>query len=411
METKIIFIACLVFGALCINTFNIRSYGALGDGRTKDTLSVRKAVQDLSEKCQHACILLFPAPGTYLTGPFNLTSNLILDIQKGATILASDNEEDYPPLPALPSYGRSRDVGTPKEHHQFIGGWNLQNIEIRGGGLINGNGELWWKKKQGRQLKHGRPRLISIWFSKNILIHNIKIVNTPFWAVHPYASDNVSIHHIEINSPMVSPNTDGINPDSCTNVHISYCKITCGDDQIAIKSGWDEAGLRFNRPSENITVTDCEFGSGGGIAIGSEMSGGIRNILIKDTTMVTSAKGLVIKTSRGRGNVVENIRFQNITMRSTLLYGIYLNMFYQRRPPVEPRLTPKFRNIVFHQISGTGINAGQFLCLPESPCEGIHLVDVKMESLIGWKCENAGGSTRNVFPDPCIRNSTGSLTK
>jgi hypothetical protein len=127
--------------------------------------------------------------------------------------------------------------------------------------------------------------------------------------------------------------------------------------------------------------------------------------------MVTSAKGLVIKTSRGRGNVVENIRFQNITMRSTLLYGIYLNMFYQRKPPVEPRLTPKFRNIVFHQISGTGINAGQFLCLPESPCEGIHLVDVKMESLIGWKCENAGGSTRNVFPDPCIRNSTGSLTK
>lgn len=124
------------------NVFNVKNYGARGDGITKDTEYIKNALSDLKEKCQRNCTLLFPKPGTYLTGPFNLTSNMILYIEKDATILASDDENEYPAVAPLPSYGKSRDTGGFTEHHPFIYGYRLANIEINGEGTFNGNGDV-----------------------------------------------------------------------------------------------------------------------------------------------------------------------------------------------------------------------------------------------------------------------------
>lgn len=111
---------------------------------------------------------------------------------------------------------------------------------------------------------------------------------------------------------------------------------------------------------------------------------------------------MVIKTARGRGNVIENITFQNITITSCLTYAIYLNMFYQRKPPTDPRRTPKFKNITFKDIKGSSVWGGQFVCLPESPCENIQMENIKFETILSWNCENVRGRTNNVVPKICF---------
>jgi hypothetical protein len=206
--------------------------------------------------------------------------------------------------------------------------------------------------------------------------------------VNPVYCEDVTIDGLTILNPDDSPNTDGINPDSCRNVRISNCHIDVGDDCIAIKSGKDEDGRRVGKPSENITITNCTMIHGhGGVVIGSEMSAGVKNVTITNCVFDGTKNGVRMKTQRGRGGTVENFRVSNIVMRN-VRNAIRLNMFYHNIPP-EPvsERTPCFRNIHIANISVDGAKeAGYIKGLPEMPIQNVTVSNANFESRHGINC-------------------------
>jgi len=256
------------------------------------------------------------------------------------------------------------------------------------------------------QLKYTRGGLIEIMYNKHLVITSITLRNSPFWTVHPYDSEDVEITNVKISAPSDSPNTDGIDPDSARNVVISNCDISVGDDNIAIKSGIDYCGRQYNKPSENITISNCVFGSGHGISIGSEMSGGVRNVYFRDSVIKGTQSGPRIKTQRGRGGIVENIYYNNITISgSGVTNGIFITMLYDKgaNPQTNATATPIFRNIHITDVHGNCTNAGQLVCLPEAPCKGFTLNNVNLAySKAAFECSNVAGTATNVKPSVCF---------
>jgi len=196
------------------------------------------------------------------------------------------------------------------------------------------------------QRRFFRPPFIQPVRCKKVKIEGVKIINSPFWTVNPEFCDNVTIKGITIdNAP--SPNTDGVNPESCRNVHISDCHISVGDDCITIKSGRDAQARRLGVPCENITITNCTMLSGhGGVVIGSEMSGSVRKVTISNCVFDGTDRGIRIKSTRGRGGVVEDIRVSNVVMSNIKQEAVVLNLKYSKMP-AEPKSerTPIFRNV------------------------------------------------------------------
>jgi polygalacturonase len=191
---------------------------------------------------------------------------------------------------------------------------------------------------------------------KDIHIEDVSFSNPPFWTIVPVYCDNVTISGIKIFNPGDSPNTDGIDPCSCTNVRISDSHISVGDDCIVIKSGRDEDGREAARPTENITITNCTMLNGhGGVVLGSEMSGDIRRVTISNCVFEGTDRGIRFKTMRGRGGIVEDIRVSNIVMHNIVEEGIVLNMRYHPTDPepVSDR-TPAFRDVHISNISISG---------------------------------------------------------
>jgi hypothetical protein len=243
-----------------------------------------------------------------------------------------------------------------------------------------------------KQMKRGflRPPFIQTMFCKNVQIEGITIRNSPFWTVNPEFCENVTIHAVTINNPH-SPNTDGINPESCKNVHISNCHISVGDDCITIKSGKDAPGRKMAVPAENYTITNCTMLSGhGGVVIGSEMSGDVRKITISNCVFDGTDRGIRIKTARGRGGIVEEIRVSNIIMKNIRDQAIVLDMQYAKTSP-EPvsERTPKFRNIHLSNITGEVNQAGYLNGLEEMPIENISFNDINFEAKSGFVISNA----------------------
>ncbi len=276
--------------------------------------------------------------------------------------------------------------------------YKAENIAIRGRGTINGHGKKWWdfhhklydksmpvskwqeefkrvnpnviKPDEASMIERGflRPPFIQPMYCKNVLIEGITIRNSPFWTVNPEFCENVTVHGVTIINPH-SPNTDGINPESCRYVHISDCHISVGDDCITIKSGKDAAGRKMATPAENYTITNCTMLSGhGGVVIGSEMSGDVRKIAISNCIFDGTDRGIRIKTARGRGGIVEEIRVDNIIMKNIREQAIVLDMFYQKSPeePVSER-TPRFRNIHFSNITAQTKTAAILNGITECP--------------------------------------------
>jgi polygalacturonase len=208
--------------------FNIRNYGAAGDGQALDTPAIQAAIDACA---QSGGGTVYVPAGNYVTGSLFLKSNITLFLDAGATLLGSQETADYPAI-------NSRWEGaTRKAHAPLIGGDDLENIAVVGRGTIDARGEFWWKMHRERALDHPRPRLISFGRCTNVLIEGITLTNSPSWTLHPFNCENVTVNKITIINPADSPNTDGINPESCCNVHISNCHVDVGDDCVTIKSG------------------------------------------------------------------------------------------------------------------------------------------------------------------------------
>ncbi|KAL0449832.1 UNVERIFIED_CONTAM: putative polygalacturonase [Sesamum latifolium] len=263
---------------------SISDFGGVGDGRTSNTAAFRRAMAYM-EKFEGAGGAQLNVPkGRWLTGSFNLTSDFTLFLEDGAVILGSQDPEEWPIIEPLPSYGRGRErLGG--RHISLIHGNYLTNVVITGhNGTIDGQGKMWWDLWWNKTLEYTRGHLVELINSHNILISNLTFRNSPFWTVHPVYSSNVVIKDMTILAPLHAPNTDGIDPDSSTDVCIEDCYIESGDDLVAVKSGWDQYGIRMALPSVNITIRRVSGTTPtcSGIGIGSEMSGGIRNVLVED---------------------------------------------------------------------------------------------------------------------------------
>jgi polygalacturonase len=386
--------------------FNVKDFGAVGDGKMLCTNAFQKAV----DACARAGggRLVFPA-GKYLSGPIFLKSNCHLEIEAGA-ILLFDNKIKQTPLIEGSWEGIERKV-----YASLFTGVNLENITISGRGTLDGQGQAWWdayrltevlRKKmnivereqenpQGSALPYPRPRVINLYHCKNILIRDITILNSPSWTIHPVYCENISIQRISIVTPYGSPNTDGINPESCKNVRILDCFIDCGDDCITLKSGYNERGRKIGIPCEDIIIANCVFAHGrSAIGIGSEMSGGIRNVTVTNCVFNGTLRGIRIKTARGRGAVVENVIISGIVM-DNISEGISLDMYYDARnedPEPVTEKTPSFRNIRISNISGTHVDQAMNLSgLPESPLQDIRFDHIYFNAIEGVKCRFAQG--------------------
>ncbi|KAI5400364.1 hypothetical protein KIW84_065305 [Lathyrus oleraceus] len=268
----------------------LTDFGGVGDGKTSNTKAFNSAITNLSQYSKDGGAQLIVPPGKWLTGSFNLTSHFTLFLQKDAVILGSQDESEWPQLPVLPSYGRGRDAPDGR-FSSLIFGTNLTDVVITGNnGTIDGQGSYWWSKFKNDQLKLTRPYMIELMYSNQIQISNLTLVNSPSWFVHPIYSSDIIINGLTILAPVGSPNTDGIDPDSCTNVRIEDNYIVSGDDCIAIKSGWDQYGIKFGKPSQQIVIRrlTCISPDSATVALGSEMSGGIQDVRIEDITAITT---------------------------------------------------------------------------------------------------------------------------
>eukprot|EP00762_Andalucia_godoyi_P004460 ANDGO_08222.mRNA.1 putative polygalacturonase len=379
----------------------ITDYGAVGDGKTDCMVAILKAIAACAGNVQTPVVV---PSGEFLSSPFNLTSNLALVFEKNAKLVAVSDASAYPVVAPLPSYGAGRESKYYR-YAPFVGCYECTNLYILGHGdgssVIDGSGDSWWLAHREKKLTITRPHLMEIAYSKNIHIEGIKLANSPFWTLHPYVCDQVVIRNVHTFAPAVSPNTDGIDPDSSTNVLIENCLLEAGDDAISIKSGINECGRAYGRPSANVTVRNSFFGPSLGFAIGSEMSGDVYNVTVEHCTFSGSVNAIRFKTGRGRGGRMFDIAFRNNTVDG-VAQAIFVNEYYahvdHQLPPVE---TPRLYNVEITGLRGVAVEAGTFACLPEAPCQFV-LRDIEIAAPVGFKCENATGSASSVFPKSCL---------
>ncbi len=364
------------------DAFNVRRYGATGDGRTLDTLAIQAAIRDCAQA--GGGTIHVPA-GNYVVGALFLSSHQTLYLDAGATLLGSENPADYPPV-LMRWEGAERET-----HAPLITGRDLANVAVVGRGTIDGRGAVWWQRHRDQTLAYPRPRLISFADSSRVLIEGVTLVNSPSWTIHPLRCDNVIVDKVTIVNPADSPNTDGINPDSSRNVHLSNCHIDVGDDCIAIKSGIETAGRAQLSPCENVTITNCTMVHGhGGVVIGSEMSGGVRNVVVANCVFQGTDRGIRFKSRRGRGGEVRDVRVTNIVMHDVLC-PFSMNLYYHigvrgnrdvsdKNPRPVTEGTPIFRGVGFSNVDvrGAALAAGFLYGLAEMPVEDISFRDVSV---------------------------------
>jgi polygalacturonase len=361
---------------------NVKTYGAKGDGTTKDTAAVQKAIDDCTAGKGGGTVEV-PA-GTYVVAPISLKSNMTLHLAKDATLLGSPDMADYPKV----IFARHPTV------QPLVGSVNAENITINGEGTIDGNGHIWWDYVRGVRnagvlgTDHPRPMGVVFDHSKHIRMEGVTVQNSGFWQIVPYYADDLQFRNLRVLAPL-SPNTDAIDPFSSSNIVIDHVFASTGDDNVAIKSG-EINSPGPDDPSKNITITDCTFERGHGISIGSEIAGGVQNVHVERVTFKGTDNGIRIKSARDRGNDVSNITYKDITMQDVKI-GIYITEYYASRDPdgevpAEPvtRLTPKFHDITLENITSTGSGrAASIVGLPESPVLGLTLKNVHLEGKTG----------------------------
>ena len=386
--------------------YDVTRYGVYNDGVTNNTKAIADVVA--MAEANGGGTIYFPA-GTYVSGSIELKSNMTLYLESGALILGSEDKADYPMITEKIVEGYTREG-----HAGMIYALRAENVTVEGRGTIDGRGYNWWPDKANQH----RPRMFQPILCDNVRLAGITIKNSPMWTVHPVCCKNVTIDGITIRNPWDSPNTDGINPESCSGVHISNCTVDVGDDCLTLKSGTEDDLLQKQYPCENIVVTNCAMLNGhGGVVIGSEMSGGVKNVTISNCVFNGTDRGIRIKTRRKRGGCVEDILINNIMMTNVFapitVNGYYqcggtdpddMSLFSLEKLPVSDD-TPVMKNIIISNVRATKAtaSAGFIYGIPESPVEGLRIsnysvemveseTEIKDKPIMAWHIKKTAGT-------------------
>ncbi|CAF1704775.1 BnaCnng27510D [Brassica napus] len=383
------------------HSVSILEFGAVGDGNYLNTLAFQNAIFYLKSFADKGGAQLYVPPGKWLTGSFNLTSHLTLFLEKGATILASPDQSHWDTVSSLPSYGRG------KRYRSLINGDNLLDVVITGdNGTFDGQGAVWWEWFESGTLNYSRPHIIELVSSKNILISNLTFLNAPSVNIHPVYCSHVHIRKVLIETTVDSPYVLGVVPDSSDNVCIEDSTINVGHDTISLKSGWDQYGINYNRPTTNVHIRNLSLKSptGAAISFGSEMSGGISDVTVELLTIQSSHVGVAFRTTRGRGGYIRNITISGVILSrvDTAIVadghtGSHADDKYDRDA------LPVVTHVLMRNFTGEGIGlAGKFTGIGESPFTSICLSDIHLQtSSESWVCSNVSGFSDDVTPEPC----------
>ena len=440
--------------------FNLLEFGAKPDNCTLNTAAFNAAVAAVA--AAGGGTLEVPS-GVFRTAPFNLTSHMTLLMQPGAVIRAPSAEQLgggpafplWPILPALPSYGTGRDHAGEPRRTSLLHGANLTDVVLTSAdpknvGVIDGVGEPWWACHCAThsvnplgdcRIKYDPPcqraetetftrgHLIELMYSSEIEISHLHLRDAPFWTVHPYACQRVVVRDVQISAPTYSPNTDGVDPDSCEDVLIDGLTYSGGDDAIAIKSGWDCFGVAAGWPTRGVLVRNLDVVAtphAAAVAIGSEMSGGIANVTVLDSVVRRARTGVNIKYSRTRGGYLTDIRVSNMQLGriarppppppspasssshssapgprpeeegcgvAFAVSGLYgaINPSCAHHPTLPTEVSRiSFRNV--RQMSGTHVDALFDIAGGDSPITELELVDVHLSAAAVGACANVSGS-------------------
>ena len=379
-------------------TLNVREFGAKGDGIQDDTTFLQAAIM----ACPKESRVLLPK-GTYRLTSLFLKSHIRIELEEGAVLSAFTDRNKFPIFPGMienwdekEEYNLGTWEGNPLLMFSgIITGIGAEDVVIYGKGLIEGNASAdpdnWWYDPKKMRTAF-RPRMIFLNRCRNISIQGITVQNSPSWNIHPYFSQDLKFVDLKVLNPKDSPNTDGLDPESCKNVEILGVYFSLGDDCIAVKSGKIYMGSKYQTPSENIIIAQCCMRDGhGSITIGSEMAGGVRNLTVRDCRFLYTDRGLRIKTRRGRGEdgVIDNVRFERICM-DQVRTPFVVNCFYfcdpdgyteyvrtKEKLPVDDR-TPKIKNLFFKDIEAVNchVAAAYFYGLPEQKIESVVMENI-----------------------------------
>ncbi|WP_343610745.1 glycoside hydrolase family 28 protein [Novosphingobium sp.] len=400
-------------------TLDITRFGAIGDGKTLNT----KAIQQAIDACPQGGVVRIPA-GTFLSGALFLKSAMTLHLDKGALLLGSPEASHYPIITyryeGIERPCHASLIGTPEAKGQR---WH--DIAITGEGTIDGNG-IALRQSQNAAQQGGKGRVISIRDTDGVYLQGVTVRQSPFWCVHPVYCTGLTVNGVSIHTKYDASGTpypgmvngDGLDPDSCRDVFIVNCHIASQDDGIALKSGRDAPGRAVGIPTQNVRISHCRFTSGFGVAMGSEMAGGLRDVLVEDCQFENTFSIASVKAPRPRGNVIENITYRDCTLvnHSTEHHdgryfrgALYVDQFYG---VAEPDLhTPQpidegtalIRNVLFQNITleTVGGHAIYLAGLPERPLEGIRLENVTAKGVYGlFACNIRGLKLDKVSVEP-----------
>lgn len=340
--------------------YNILDYGAKADSLTINT----RAIQSAIDACTAGGTVYLPK-GTFISAALYLKSDMTFYIEKGAVLKGSSAVEDYLPMILnrfegweLKTYASLLNAGTLNRN----GTYNIKNLRITGGGTISGGGRKLGDAMTKAKGIRSRGRLICLMNSQNVSLSNLTVTEPPCWTIHYIYSNNITCHDLNIITNGIH-NGDGIDPDSSTDSYIFNCLFDTGDDCIAIKSGKNPEGFFVGKPTRNVRISDCDFKRGHGISIGSEMSGGVSDVLVQDCKAGKLLHGMQIKGTKERGGYVRNVTVDGCQL---LQITIFSAVNYNNDGDAAPEI-PTFENFVFKNIdmsmatpAGPAININGF---------------------------------------------------